>query len=438
MILSVAKNRLLNLRHDRAAIVLSFVVPIVFFSVFAAIFGGSATRAATRKVSVAVVDQDDSENSGRFVAALKAETALSVRLAPEVKGGQAAPNSQNAPDAPDAPYTAATAEEAVRKGNLPVALILPKGFGERPLRFGPSKDRPTISILSDSSDPVAPQILAGLLQKVAMTAMPDAMARGGIDALDKWGGGLTPEQRVRMEESAKWLRDQPPAAASAGGSDTSGGLIDVTTRDVVGENKTNPMVAFYAAGIGVMFLLFSAAGAGGALIEEAESGTLDRILSTRVSMTKLLLGKLVYLAGLAATQLTIMFVWGALLFHLELVSHLAGFVIMTVATALAASTFGLLLAAVSRSRMQLVAISNLSILVMSAVGGSMFPRFLMPETMQKFGLVTINAWAIDGFQKVFWREEPLTHLWPQVTVLLGAALALFLLARRAARRWEVT
>jgi ABC-2 type transport system permease protein len=51
--------------------------------------------------------------------------------------------------------------------------------------------------------------------------------------------------------------------------------------------------------------------------------------------------------------------------------------------------------------------------------------------------VTINAWAIDGFQKVFWREEPLTHLWPQVTVLLGVALALFLLARRAARRWEV-
>ena len=440
MILSVAKNRLLNLRHDRAALVLSFVVPIVFFSIFAAIFGGSATRAATRKVPVAVVDQDDSENSRRFVAALKAETALSVRLAPEAKGGQAAPNSQNAPaapDAPDAPYTAATAEEAVRKGNLPVALILPKGFGERPLRFGPSKDRPTISILSDSSDPVAPQILAGLLQKVAMTAMPDAMARGGIDALDKWGGGLTPKQRVRMEESVKWLRDQPPAAASAGGSDTSGGLIDVTTRDVVGENKTNPMVAFYAAGIGVMFLLFSAAGAGGALIEEAESGTLDRILSTRVSMTKLLLGKLVYLAGLAATQLTIMFVWGALVFHLELVSHLAGFVIMTVATALAASTFGLLLAAVSRSRTQLVAISNLSILVMSAVGGSMFPRFLMPETMQKFGLVTINAWAIDGFQKVFWREEPLTHHWPQVTVLLGAALGLFLLARRAARRWEV-
>jgi len=109
---------------------------------------------------------------------------------------------------------------------------------------------------------------------------------------------------------------------------------------------------------------------------------------------------------------------------------------MTIATALASSTFGLLLASVSRSRMQLVALSNLTVLAMSAVGGSMFPRFLMPEAIQKLGLLTLNAWAIDGFQKVFWREEPLSHLWPQVTVLLGIAVVFFGLARRIARRWE--
>jgi ABC-type multidrug transport system permease subunit len=36
---------------------------------------------------------------------------------------------------------------------------------------------------------------------------------------------------------------------------------------------------------------------------------------------------------------------------------------------------------------------------MSAIGGSMFPRFLMPDAMQKAGLWTINAWAIDGFHQ---------------------------------------
>jgi ABC-2 type transport system permease protein len=186
-----------------------------------------------------------------------------------------------------------------------------------------------------------------------------------------------------------------------------------------------------------MFLLFSASGAGGALIEEAETGTLDRILATRVSMTRLLLGKLLYLAAVGVAQLLLMFAWGALVFGIELLPHVPGFLIMTVATAVATSAFGLMLASVSHSRMQLVAISNLSILVMSALGGSLFPRFLMSEKMQKIGLVTINAWALDGFQKVFWRDEPVAGLWPQVLVLTALGAVFFLAARRVARRWEV-
>jgi ABC-2 type transport system permease protein len=235
----------------------------------------------------------------------------------------------------------------------------------------------------------------------------------------------------------KVFQERAPSGGGAAAESQGGaGLVEVKRRDVLGQTKGNPMVAFYAAGIGVMFLLFSAAGAGGALIEEAESGTLDRILSTRVTMGKLLAGKLVYLAGVAAAQLTVMFLWGSIAFGLVMRGHWIGFLIMTASTALAASTFGLLLAAVSRSRMQLVALSNVGILVMSALGGSMFPRFLMPEFLQKVGLVTLNAWAIDGFQKIFWREEPVLRLWPQVLVLCGCACAFFLLARRVARRWE--
>jgi ABC-2 type transport system permease protein len=60
----------------------------------------------------------------------------------------------------------------------------------------------------------------------------------------------------------------------------------------------------------------------------------------------------------------------------------------------------------------------------------------MSAAMQKAGLLTINAWAIDGFTKVFWRDEPLSHLWPQVLVLLSTGVVLFGIARRLARRWE--
>ncbi|MGZ5494517.1 MAG: ABC transporter permease, partial [Thermoanaerobaculia bacterium] len=70
-------------------------------------------------------------------------------------------------------------------------------------------------------------------------------------------------------------------------------------------------------------------------------------------------------------------------------------------------------------------------------GGSMFPRFLMPEAMQKAGLVLFNAWALDGFTNVFWREEPLTSLVLPVIVLIAWAIAFFLVARRLTQRWDV-
>ena len=422
MILAVVRTHFARLKRDRAALVLSFVVPIVFFSVFASIFGGA--RNATPRIRLILVDEDRSENSRRFTAALGSEKALNVLLSPVPPAG------------PAGAFDRATAERAVRAGTAPLALILPKGFGSAPVGFGPATPgRPKLLLLADTSDPIAPQVVTGLIQKVSMISMPDAMAQMGIDQVDRWGGGLTAEQRARLEENVRTLRQS--SSSTGGRSEAGSGVVAVEVRDVMGETKKNPTSALLASGLGVMFLLFSATGAGGALIEEAESGTLDRILSTRVTMSRLLLGKLVYLSIVAVLQLTVMFVWGEMFFGLELHRHIPGFLIMTAVTALAASSFGLLLAAVSRSRMQLVAISNLSILVMSALGGSMVPRYLLSENVQKLGLITLNAWAIDGFVKVFWREEPLVNLWPQAAVLLAAAAALFAAARRVARRWDV-
>lgn len=223
---------------------------------------------------------------------------------------------------------------------------------------------------------------------------------------------------------------------SSSSSSSFNGIIPVQARAVVGQNKKNPMISFYAAGIGVMFLLFTASGSAGVLLDEAESGTLDRVLSSRVTMTSLLAGKLTYNSLLAFTQLTVMFLWARAVFHLDLFAHIPGFIVMGLSTAVAVAAFGMLLASLCHTRAQLGAVSTLLILIMSSIGGSMFPRYFMPEAMQKAGLFTINAWAIDGFTKVFWRDLPVTALWPQVSVLLGVGIVLFAVARRVARRWE--
>ena len=426
--ISIIRTAFVSLRRDRAAMSLSFVLPVVFFSIFAIIFGGR--RNSTPKVTVIVVDEDHSRASERLVKGLRSEQSLIVKTRPEAKQGVAQPE-----------YNAATAEAAVKAGTAPVALIVPHGFGADPMSFGGASNGPAVQLMKDPSDMVAAQVAEGLLQKVALTSMPDVMAELGSRYMDQFAGGFTAEQRARIDAGLEQLRRETGQRdTTAGGGQNAvrnGGLIAVQARDVIGENKDNPMISFYAAAIGVMFLLFTASGSSGSLLDEVESGTLDRVLSSHVTMTRLLAGKLAFAMLLAFSQLVLMFLWAWTVFKLDFLPHIPGFVVMGVCTAFAVGAFGMLLASICRTRAQLGALSTLVILIMSSVGGSMFPRFLMPETMQKAGLLTINAWAIDGFTKVFWRDEPLSHLWPQVLVLVAVGAVLFAIARSAARRWEI-
>ena len=425
MIATLLRISWTNLKRDRVAQALTFLLPILFFSIFASVFGNQGGN-STSKIRIAVVDEDGSELSRRVAAGLKQETALRARTTVDAEGRGAV-------------LDRAGAEALVRNGDVPVAVILPKGLGASAAAFGQSANAPKIQLLADVSDPIAPQMVYGLLQKVSMTAAPDLLMQSGISQFERFGGGLTREQRAAVDS---WLPRLKPGGTSAGGSTSTTGPgagvmgIGVETVDVMRQGKSDSLVSFYAAGVGVMFLLFSVSGASGALLDEVDSGTLDRVLSTRVGMSGWLIGKWAFLTLTGLTQLTVMFLWGRLAFGLDLFHHLPGFFVMTVFTAAAAAGFGLMLATIARTRAQLSGMSTIIILTMSSLGGSMFPRFLMSDTMQKFGLLTFNAWALDGYLKVFWRNAAVWQLWPQLLVLTILTTVFMTLARTFARRWE--
>src|ERR1051326_155011 len=255
MILNIMRTAATSLRRDRGALALSFVLPVVFFTIFAVIFGGRRDTMPT--INVLLVDEDGSAISQRLTEALQDESALRVHLRPAARKGAEQPS-----------YTRTSAEAAVRAGEAPIALIIPHGFGDAPVSVTGTGN--AVELLRDPSDVVAPKVVAGMLQKVVMTAMPDLMAAQGVKALDTYAGGLTPEQRQRMDSALNYLRRGPHGAGIAPGENASstGGIVRIQTRDVVGENKNNPMVSFYAAAIGVMFLLFTASGSAGVLLEE--------------------------------------------------------------------------------------------------------------------------------------------------------------------------
>jgi ABC-2 type transport system permease protein len=382
-----------KLWRDRAALMLVFVVPMVFFSIFALIFGQQGGGGAQR-VDVLVVDESLTPASRRLAAALAADPALRVHTTWRAAGSR---------DTARFVLDRARAEQLVREGECSVAMVLPAGIDTSLMRFDGRGE--AVLLLTDPADPIAPRMATGLLQRAALGTVRAAAAEFGATS-----GAVPPEELMPVR---------------------------TRTRPVTGgERRPNGFVSFYAAGIAVMFLMFSASGAGGALIEEEETGTLERVLSSRVGMTRLLFAKWLHIVRLGVLQIAAMFAWGAIAFRLPLLDHLAGFAVVTVFTAACCASFGLVIATLSRSRQQLQAIANLVVLSMSGIGGSMFPRPLMGETMRKVSLVGFNSWALDGYLKVFWRDLPVTALWPQLLALAGFAAVYFALARRLAARWE--
>lgn len=379
MIATILRIGWISLRRDRVAQAMSFLLPVIFFSIFALVFGGQ--RKGTPKVTVAVVDEDRTDASRRLVTVLEGEKVLQVWTTQRQT---------------HEPFDRRAAEGLVRAGDAPVAVVIPAGaaaaFGYHGAAAGPK-----LTLLADVSDPLASQIVQGLLQKVLMTPTPGAPAQAGAE---------------RFTSSAFEIVD---VMKSRGGVD---------------------LISFYAAGTAVMFLLFSCSAGAGTLLDEVDSGTLERVLTSRLGMTGLLIGKWLFLSAQGFLQIVVMFVWGALVFKLRLLDHVPGFLAMTLVTATAAAGFGLVLATAAPTRAQLGGLSTIVILVMSAVGGSMFPRFLMSATMQKAGLLTFNAWALDGYIKVFWRNEPVVALWPQLGVLAALTVVFLGVARLLARRWE--
>jgi ABC-2 type transport system permease protein len=101
-------------------------------------------------------------------------------------------------------------------------------------------------------------------------------------------------------------------------------------------------------------------------------------------------------------------------------------ILMIIATAFAVSSLGIFLAAVAKTRQQAQNLSTILILIMSAIGGSMIPIFIMPAILQKIALLSVNYWGIQGFYDIFWRSLPLGAILPRIGVLTGIGIIMTL------------
>jgi len=497
MIRTILRILVLRLWNNPLELILVFVMPVIFFSIFAAIFSNGIATGTDQKLRVGWIAAHSSPLADELRTFMEGNTALRC-TAIDAGASTASENSSQAEQDLDA-----RVREAQRSGRYDLLVKLTEAFPDD-LESKPADTEVPVSLVTDGQNPMAVAMVSSVIrgffaQKSALIAaerlariraaafapaassnlpagspinapFPSA-ARGSVTtesgrpaAPGSQPGQAADSSNVFSKASGEWrsadglprARDRGTAAsgvregmpaqpgavplpASTAATVTVEPLLDrldLKVENPQAASQENPRIAMYAAGIAVLFLLFSATGNAAALLEEEESGTLDRILVSRAGLFHVVAGKWLGILLLGCLQITVMFLWAEAVFRIQLGSHLPGFFIMTFCTAAATASFAMVLATLCRSRAQLNAVSVVVILSMSAVGGSMIPRFAMSDRMKEIGRWTFNAWALDGYQKVFWYQTPLESLQREVTVLLGSAVVLGLLTLAFSGRWK--
>jgi len=410
MSLAVFRAMLLGLARDRAALAMTFVLPALFFLIFAAIFSGATGEQLRLKVALADEVRDDI--STRLVAALGDDTAL-LRV-----GG----------DELDADEVRAL----VRKGTADVGLIV-RADGE-PLDslggFGPAP----LLIVADPVRGVAVPMLKGQVQKAYFSALPDVALGSVVE--------LVEDQFVEFDEAqteniASGLADLRREAEE--GATSPWGFDDLFEReDVAGQSAAMNHVAYYAGAVAVLFLLFSSVHGAISVIEEKDSGILDRTLAGPGRMSAIVNGKALFLMAQGVVQIGVIFVIAWIVHGVDLPGHLPLWAVTTVAASVAAAGMALVVALVCRTKRQAQTLANVAILILSALGGSMVPRFFMPPVLQTLGWLTPNTWALEAYTAIFWRDESATALIVPWVMLIAAGFVGLWIARAAARRLEIS
>lgn len=123
-----------------------------------------------------------------------------------------------------------------------------------------------------------------------------------------------------------------------------------------------------------------------------------------------------------------MFAIGHFVFGMSLGSAPAAMLVITLATAAAATGLGLLVASLGKTASQIGGFSTLLTLTLAAIGGMMVPVFTMPEIMQTISKISPHNWALTAYQDVIVRGLGLSDILLESAVLGGFALVFFLFA----------
>lgn len=367
----IAKKDLLQFRKDKKSLFLSFILPIILISLFAAIYGGVDGKAESKPQKLLVVDLDKTPLSAEIIADLQQEPALEIEMVDFEEGKQ-----------------------SVVDGKRSALMCFYAGFADS---VNSGKTAP-MELFYDE----AKRLEIGLMQKALMSTIMGFVGQKGGKAHVKSFINQKYGEELPKDIIDEINRDIDLEFSDDGGSTSFSSELKTTPLAIKEDIRWGLIQA--VAGTMVMMLLFSMAGMGNSILQEKEKGTLKRLLFSPISASQFLYGKMLSALILALVQIVILLLFSYLVFGLDLFHNPLGLLLMIFGTAFACTGFGTLIASLGSSQKQVESISTIIIIIMSAIGGSMIPLFLMPAFLQKLAMTSLNYWSIQGFYDVFGRD----------------------------------
>ena len=224
--------------------------------------------------------------------------------------------------------------------------------------------------------------------------------------------------------AARIVKGQLREALAASANLQSADFVELGTGAEAEDGPKDQSVAYYIGAVGIMFLLFSALQSAAITLEERNGGISERILVGVGGAIKILQGRFLFLTLLGILQIVSICAVAQIFFDVPVTDHLGPVALACLAVAVFSAGFALFIASLCKTAAQMHAVSTFLVLLLSAVGGSMVPRFMMPEWLQGLSRLTPNGWAIDAFYGILARQQTVAELWLVWCILLGGGVLL--------------
>lgn len=397
------------------SVLLTFIVPLVLMFIFGSIFNGGGS--GPEGIPIAVLNQSNSDVAKRIVSTLDTMKAFQVVDSMIDDQGKVVI------------FDTSSIKEYVRKGKATAGIVFPADA------YTDTSTALSLKFYYDPKNEIEIQTVQGLVQQAVFSHFPSIIAQSGFRQARKFlgtGPGQAFNKGVaslvnkyfKVDTSIflnpdRWAASRNDSDTSSNSSNFMNNIVRIDKEQVVGEKLKNQWATRSIGGWALTFLLFALTASSSSLFDERKSGVMLRILTSPVSRLHILWSKYLFNMSLAIVQLLFMFVMGWLMFQVDIFSNFLNLMLIILSASIACTSFGMLLAAVSKTRQQANGLGTLLILTMSAIGGAWFPTFLMPSAIQFVSKLTFVYWAMDGFLEVLWRGSGTLEILPHIAILLG-------------------